>query len=58
MTFQQLFEYLQTLDHNQMQMDVSIYDPTVDEYYTTAGFGITDDSDQVLDGDHPFIILK
>lgn len=41
-----------------MQMNVSIYDPTVDEYYTTAGFGITDNNDQVLDGGHPFIILK
>lgn len=57
MTYQQLFEYLQTLDQNQMQMDVSIYDPTVDEFYPTAGFGITNES-VVLDEDHPYIILK
>ena len=57
MTYKQLFEYLQTLDHTQMQMDVSIYDPTVDEYYSTTGLAITNEVD-VLDEDHPFIILK
>jgi hypothetical protein len=57
MTYKQLFEYLKTLDREQMQMDVSIYDPTVDEYYPTVGFGITNETD-VLDENHPFIILK
>lgn len=57
MTYKQLLELLKTLEPEQMKMDVSIYDPTVDEYYSTVGFGITNDTD-VLDEDHPFIILK
>ena len=57
MTYQHLLEMLQTLDHEQLKTNVSIYDPTVDEYYTVCGFGITNEDD-FLDKDHPFIILN
>lgn len=57
MTYQNLLELLQTLDHEQLKMNVSIYDPTIEEYYTVCGFGITNEND-VLDEDHPFIILN
>lgn len=57
MTYQQLLDILQTLTHEQLKANLSIYDPTIDEYYTVSGFGITNE-DEVLDKDHPYIILK
>lgn len=57
MTYQQLLDILQTLTHEQLKANLSIYDPTIDEYYTVSGFGITNE-DEVLDKDHPYIILN
>lgn len=54
MTYQQLFDYLKTLDHNQMKMDVSIYDIGGDEFYPVEGFHLTITTD-VLDDNHPYI---
>jgi len=55
MTYQNLLEILQTLSHEQLKMNVSIYDIGDDEFYPMNGFHFSDESTQVLDPDHPYV---
>ena len=55
MTYQNLLEILQTLSHEQLKMDVSIYDIGNDEFYPMNSVHFTDKNVDVLDPDHPYV---
>lgn len=55
MTYQNLLEILQTLSHEQLKMDVSIYDIGNDEFCPMNGFHFADKTVDVLDPDHPYV---
>ena len=56
MTYQQLLQIIQTLDKDQLNSDVAVYDTGVDEYYQlNVEFVFATDECQVLDVDHPII---
>lgn len=47
---------LSKLTNTQLDSNVTIYDTTDDEYFEIANFTTTEDDD-ILDKDHPVIIL-
>lgn len=55
MTYQNLLKILQTLNHEQLKMNVSIYDISDDEFYPMNGFHFSDETTQVLDSEHPYV---
>lgn len=55
MTYQNLLEILQTLNIEQLKMDVTIYDIGDDEFYPMNGFHLTDKTVDVLDPEHPYL---
>ena len=56
-TYRQLICHLSTLDENQQQMNVTIYDKGKDEYFPVNDIFYADDND-VLDANHPYLIMK
>lgn len=54
MTYQNLLEILQTLTLEQLKMDVTIYDISVDSFYPMEGFHLTDNTVYILDPEHPY----
>ncbi len=57
-TYQELFDWLKTLTDKQKQCDVTIHTEKVNEFIPVHHFGITGDSDDVLDSNHPFLGFK
>jgi dTDP-D-glucose 4,6-dehydratase len=55
MTYQNLLEILQTLTTEQLNMDVSIYDISYDEFCPMHRFHFADETVDVLDPEHPYI---
>lgn len=56
MTYKELLDLLNELDEEQLNMDVTIYDTEEDEFFKSAGFNITDETD-ILDENHPYLTL-
>jgi hypothetical protein len=56
MTYKELLQQLQQLNEEQLNSDVAIYVPGVDEYYQDGvELVFATDECQVLDVDHPII---
>lgn len=56
MTYQKLLQILNTFDHEQLKMDVNIYNSLDDEYYSAKKVGIVSVPD-VLDENHPYLVF-
>ena len=56
-TYRQLLEALLELSQEELDMHVTIYDKTKDEYYPLNYTDKTEDND-VLDADHPIMIIN
>lgn len=57
MTYQQLLNQLSEFTPEQLQMDVTIYDPSSEEYFGIGNLRIAIDND-VLDNGHLYVELK
>ncbi len=57
MIYKELLAHLQTLTPAQLNMDVTIYDQSSDEYYAAGNYQISIGGD-VLDDHHPYIDLE
>jgi hypothetical protein len=56
MTYKELLNQLQQLNEEQLNQDVAIWDDVGNEYYQSdVYFEIADDTQDVLDVDHPVI---
>lgn len=58
MTYQGLFDALKVLTEEQLQSDVTIYDMSEDEYYPVNDISFTIGGSDVLDDNHPILIVK
>ena len=56
-TYRQLLEALQELSSDELDMHVSIYDSTNEEYYPLNYTGKCE-GDDTLDADHPIMIIN
>lgn len=56
LTYKVLREYLNTLTDNQLNKDVTIHVGAVDEFYKAFNVAISNNSTDILDEDHPFIM--
>ena len=57
MKYKQLLEQLSTLNKEQLEMDVTVYDYGTDEYFAADDFVFTSDRCDVLDENHPVMIF-
>jgi len=55
MTYNQLKNLLSSLTEEQLNMDVTIHALDADEFYPIPAFIISDDSNDVLDNNHPYL---
>lgn len=55
MTYQQLLQQLQSLDEEQLNQEVAIYDEGTDEYYQLKVELVFTTVSDVLDANHPVI---
>jgi len=55
MTYNQLKNLLSSLTEEQLNMDVTIHALDADEFYPIPSFIISDDSNDVLDNNHPYL---
>jgi hypothetical protein len=56
-TYRQLLAALQELSQDELDMNVSVYDSTNEEYYPLNYTGKCE-GDDVLDADHPIMIIN
>lgn len=56
-TYRQLLEALQELSQEELDMHVSIYDATNEEYYP-LNYTSKTEVDDVLDADHPIMVIN
>ena len=56
-TYRQLLEALSELSQEELDMHVTVYDSTREEYYPLNYTGKTE-GDDVLDADHPIMIIN
>lgn len=54
MTYSNLLEFLNSLNQEQLEQDVTIHIVDSDEYYPILGCSFAEETD-VLDKEHPFI---
>jgi hypothetical protein len=59
MTYQQLLEKLQSLNKEQLNQTVTIYEPYEDEYIAAIDAGFSEDATcDALDPNHFYLIMK
>lgn len=58
MTYKQLAALINNMPEAHQALDVAIYCHNCDEWYPAAGIKYTNDSQDVLDTDHPYITLE
>jgi hypothetical protein len=62
MTYLELAERIQTMTEVQLNTDVTIYDSSIDEFYPldkdTPLLVGNDDTNDVLDTDHPYLVIR
>jgi len=56
MNYYNLLEILKTMDHEQLKMDVTVYNSLDDEYYMCKDLRVTKTTD-VLDENHPYMVF-
>lgn len=56
MTYKQMLSFINELSDEQLEMDVTVYLETDDEFFPVLDFAVTDETD-VLDTDHPYIVI-
>lgn len=56
MTYGELLSHLQDMDSTALDMDVTLYDPSEDEYIPIQDFDHTVGTDVIDDG-HPVLVL-
>jgi hypothetical protein len=54
MTYQQLLDYLKTLSQEDLEKNVSVFDPNSGEFMPVSSINVTTEED-ILDADHPFL---
>ena len=58
LTYSELFETLRVLSPEQMKMNVTIYRRGDDGFYPARSVNVSDGSDEVLDNNHPYIVIQ
>jgi hypothetical protein len=58
MTYKELAAWLLTLTHDQLNMDVTVHDLPVDEFWPVVGVKISTDECDVLDPEHPVLEIE
>ena len=56
MTYRQLAAYISTLDQEQLEQDVTVYNQN-GEFLPAIGFHFTNTQSDILDPGHPFITV-
>ena len=58
MTYQELFLFLQTLDHQQLKREVAVYDEETDLLKDATSLRITAyETPTVIDKDYPYLVV-
>ena len=57
MSYRDLLNYLRKLSDEQLDMDVTIRDDTVEEYYPLVGIG-TATREDILEEHHPYLVVS
>jgi len=58
MTYAQLKAHIETMDNEQLNQDVTIFLATEDEYMPVFNIEYAEDNNDVLDKNHPFLIVN
>lgn len=57
MTYRELKNWLDNRSKEQLDMDVTIYDTSEGEYFPLMRMGVTAVADDILDKNHPYLVL-
>jgi hypothetical protein len=57
-TYRQLQDTIQNMTEEQKNCDVTVFDAEVDEYHPLGKIGFSDDGCDVLDKNHPVLVIK
>jgi len=57
-TYRELLDRLTELHDDQLECDVTVHDVFSDEYHDQVGFDVTGSDCDVLDEDHPILVLR
>ena len=56
-TYKELLTALQELTPEQLEMNATVYVRGVDEFYPVQTFGFTNTASDVLDENHPYLLV-